>query len=118
MGSTMGYQSKRELLLQIQSRYLVAQYAEKKAILTEFVMSTEYDRKYAIRLLRGKQPSTPASKIKRPRKSKYGATLVDALTLAWRTANCICTKRLVPFLSELVPKLESQGHLKLTAENR
>lgn len=118
MGSTMGYQSKRELLLQIQSRYLVAQYAEKKAILTEFVMSTEYDRKYAIRLLRGKQPSTPASKIKRPRKSKYGATLVDALSLAWRTANCICTKRLVPFLSELVPKLESQGHLKLTAENR
>lgn len=118
MCSTMGYQSKRELLLQIQNRYLAASYSEKKTILTEFVMATEYDRKYAIRLLRGTSPSKPVAKIKRPRDSKYGASVIDALSLAWRTANCICTKRLVPFLPELVPKLESHGHLKLTAEDR
>jgi len=35
------------------------------------------------------------------------------LTTLWYSANQICSKRLVPFLPELVPILERRGHLQL-----
>jgi hypothetical protein len=38
----------------------------------------------------------------------------EALTIAWTAANCICTKRLVPFLPTLIPHLERHGHLQLS----
>jgi hypothetical protein len=38
--------------------------------------------------------------------------------VVWRAANGICSKRLVPFLPELVPILESHGHLTLDDEVR
>jgi len=37
-----------------------------------------------------------------------------ALEIAWAAANCIGTRRLVPFLPKLVPILERHGHLTLT----
>ena len=119
MGSIMGFRSKRELLLQTATRYCEALGKVKSTILDEFVHATGYDRKYAIRLL-GKEPKEPntgacALAIKRPREPKYGPIL-EALSVAWRAANCICTKRLVPFLPELVPLLKNHGHLNLTTE--
>lgn len=36
--------------------------------------------------------------------------------MAWTAANHICGKRLVPFLTELVPILERHGHLVLTEQ--
>ena len=38
--------------------------------------------------------------------------------VVWRAANGICSKRLVPFLPELVPILEGYGHLRLDDEVR
>jgi hypothetical protein len=43
---------------------------------------------------------------------------VEALHLAWSAMNEICSKRLVPFLPELVPILERHEHLHLTDEVR
>ncbi len=51
MRSYMGFQAKRELLLQTGLRYSEASGQFKTAILDEFVLATGYDRKYAIRLL-------------------------------------------------------------------
>jgi hypothetical protein len=45
----MTKQGKRELLKAIRPRYLKASKAEKSKILNEFVASTRYNRKYAIR---------------------------------------------------------------------
>src|SRR5687767_10394981 len=42
----------------------------------------------------------------------------EALAVAWAAADCICAKRLVPFLPELVPSLERHGHLTVTDEVR
>jgi len=42
----------------------------------------------------------------------------QALKTSWTAANCISSKRLAPFLKELVPVLERHGHLKLTEETR
>jgi hypothetical protein len=114
MRSSMSFASKRELLAQVAPRYREAVHQEKSTILDQFVAATGYARKYAIRLLQ--QPIPLASKeIKRPRARRYGQA---ALAVAWTAANCICGKRPVPFLPELVPVLEAHGHLTLTDEVR
>lgn len=116
MRSFMGFQARRELLLQTRTRYCEAAGQAKTAILDEFVLATGYDRKYAIRLLNGAVLLQPTA-IKRPRAHKYGSTIQESLAIAWAATNCICTKRLVPFLPELIPLLEHHGHLVLTQEN-
>ena len=117
MRSNMGFQAKRELLLQVGVRYRDASVKAKTTILDEFVLATGYDRKYAIRLLNRPVLQLPGS-IKRPRAKKYGEAVQSALTIAWAAANFICAKRLVPFLPELVPLLEHHGHLDLEKDVR
>jgi hypothetical protein len=113
----MSIHAKRELLVQTAPRYRTAPPRQKRAILDEFVAATGYARKYAIRLLG--QPSVPApAPITRPRARTYGPEVVEALTVAWATANYVCAKRLVPFLPELVASLERHGHLALSSEVR
>jgi hypothetical protein len=66
---------------------------------------------YAIRLLNS--PVRPPRVIQRRRAPQYGAAVQDALMVVWRAANGICSKRLMPFLPELVPILERHGHLSV-----
>ena len=112
----MSFRAKRELLSQVAPRYAEARPAQKSVILDEFLASTGYARKYAIRLLR--RPIPPPGPIRRPRAPHYGPAVREALRIAWSASNGICTKRLVPFLPELVPVLERHGHLVLTDEVR
>ncbi len=104
MRSTMSFQAKRELLRQVAPRYQAAPHGQRSVILDEFIAATGYARTYAIRLLTS--PIIPPGWIKRPRPARYGPAVREALEVAWRTANGICAKRLVPFLPELVPALE------------
>ena len=117
MRSCMGFQAKRELLLQTGLRYSEASGEFKTRILDEFVLATGYDRKYAIRLL-NRPAIPPTTAIMRPRERKYGPTIQEALAIAWAAANCICAKRLIPFLPELIPLLEHHGHLVISTETR
>jgi hypothetical protein len=112
----MSYRAKRELLLQIAPRYREASPTLKTVILDEFVATTGYARKYAIRLLR--HPVEPKLTIQRLRQPRYGPEVQQALHLTWKAANQICTKRLIPFLPTLVEALERHGHLHLTEECR
>jgi hypothetical protein len=112
----LSFPAKRELLVQTANRYQSASHVQKSIILDEFVAATGYARKYAIRLLTHRVP--PILPIKRPRERRYGPAIQSALTVAWRAANGICAKRLVPFLDQLVPSLERHGHLTLTDEER
>jgi hypothetical protein len=111
----MSFRAKRELLSQVAPRYAEARHAQKSMILDEFLASTGYARKYALRLLG--RPVAPPGPIRRPRAPRYGPA-VEALRIAWSAVNGICAKRLVPFLPELVPALERHGHLVLTDEVR
>lgn len=56
--------------------------------------------------------------IQRPRERRYGAEVQDALRISWQAANYIGSKRLAPFLEELVPALEKHGYLGLSEEVR
>ncbi len=113
----MSYRAKRELLAQTAPRYQEAGHQQKSVILDEFVAATGYARKYAIRLL-SSPVVAPRPAITRSRERRYGPEVQAALRLAWEATNCICAKRLVPFLPELVPSLERHGYLTLAEEVR
>lgn len=112
----MSYQARRELLVRVAPRYQEARGAQKSRILDEFIATTGYARKYAIRLLHS--PVRAPAPIVRARAPRYGPAVREALTVAWSAANSICAKRLVPFLPELIPALDRHGHLHLDDEVR
>jgi hypothetical protein len=112
----LSYRARRELVERMAPRYRAASAAQKTVLLDTFVEMTGYARKYAIHVLN--QAPHEACTILRPRLPVYGPEVQQALFLAWRTARYICAKRLVPFLSTLVPFLERHGHLQISEEQR
>jgi hypothetical protein len=127
-------QSKREYLAQMQGRYLKASKRGKGTLLDEVVTVTGYHRRHAVRVLRhGRFPDPALAALQgqavapsRPRPGGrlpgrprvYSSVVVGALRLAAEASNWLCGKRLAPFLPELVPALEKEGALRLTAGDR
>jgi transposase InsO family protein len=110
----MSIQSKRELATVVAPRYRAAHGSDKEQILDEFVASTGYHRKYAIRVLN--HPYTSRRHHKRHTKPRYGPAVKDALVKIWHVANCICAKRLVPALPDFVTALKRYGELQIDPE--
>ena len=110
----MSQRSKREMIEAIRPRYLKANRAEKHKILDEFIETTGYHRKYAIRVLK----HDPKRKgLKKPgRKKIYQGEVVQALENIWEIYGRICSKRLHPFLPEGVQILERCKELHLSPE--
>ena len=99
----------------MRERYRRARRGEKKVILDQLCAATGHHRKSAIRLL-GRDPAKRSRPLGRPK--VYGPELVPALKMAWEATTCVCSKRLAPFLSELVPKLEQMKQLDLSPQVR
>lgn len=110
----MSQRSKRELLEAIRPRYLKAKKAEKERILDEFVAATGYHRKYAIRVL--KHGPKAKGLGKKGRHKQYQGEVVAVLTRIWEICGRICSKRLKPFLPEIVAVLERHRELTISAE--
>jgi hypothetical protein len=107
----MSIGGRRELLGSVAPRYRKATKKEKSRILDEFAAITGYHRKYAVHVLR--HPPAQRTSQRRRRKRIYGLPVQTALVRLWRIANCICGKRLVPYLSELIAMLERHRELQL-----
>src|SRR5579875_1556677 len=108
----MSIASRRELLAVVAPRYRAAVGKECTHILDEFIASTGYHRKYALSLLN--HPITKTrGRQKRTRPRQYVFAVQQALVTCWRAANGICSKRLVPYLPELVRVLQEHGELHL-----
>ena len=110
----MSQRSKRELLETIRPRYLKANKNCKARILDEFVAATGYHRKYAIRVLKHGRKATGLRK--RGRRKQYQGEVVVVLTRIWEICGRVCSKRLKPFLPEIVTVLERHQELSLSAE--
>ncbi len=110
----MSQRSKREMIEAIHPRYLKANKAGKEQILDEFIATTGYHRKYAIRVLKhGPKPKG----LKKPGRRKiYQGEVVNALEQIWEIYGRICSKRLHPFLPEGVQVLERCHELCLSPE--
>ena len=107
--------SKHELAVQVGRRYAKASRAAKSALLTEFVASTGYHRKYAIWLLRH---GPPRRRKRGGRPPTYGLAVAAGLRVVAEALNWICGKRLQAALADMVPALEREGALKLGPEDR
>lgn len=107
----MSIQSRRELLETLVLRYKHANRTEKGRILDEFAATVGYARKYAIRLLNHPTSSRSRRRTKRSRRRTYGPEVARVLCKLWRASGHLCSKRLVPFLGELVSVLERHGEL-------
>jgi hypothetical protein len=112
----MSQRSKRELIETIRPRYLKADKAGKEHILDEFLATTGYHRKYAIRVLNHGSP--PKGLKKAGRRKLYQGEVVTALEQIWEICGRICSKRLQPFLPEMISVLERCEELTLSEETK
>jgi len=104
----------REYTEAVRERYLHGPKKEKGKILDEFTKITGRHRKAAIRLLR--RGNQPRANRRRGRPRQYGATVAGALRVAWEATDRLCSKRLCPFLPELVTVLRRHGDSTMAAE--
>jgi hypothetical protein len=110
---------KKTITRELRKRYQKARKKEKTVILDEFTQLTGYNRCYAFQILNrtkvlgyfnidGKRIKYVAanSKIKRNKKNFYDQEVLTALKKICIICDYICSKRLAPFLSEIIPVLE------------
>ena len=83
-------------------------------MLDEFVALTGYHRKAAIHVLR--KGRKPKKWDRRGRPRIYTNQVKAAPIGGWEVCGPICSKRLAPFLPEIVKVLEREEELKLSAE--
>jgi len=92
-------------------KYKICSKEGKTKILDEFTKTTGPHRKVAVKLL-NKDPLTHGRE-KRGTPRKYGNETVEAIKTVWETDR-LCSKRLHPFLDDLVKILKKNGDIKIT----
>ncbi|MFP3897822.1 MAG: transposase [Dehalococcoidia bacterium] len=98
----------------VRVRYARASKKEKTGILDEFVATTRMHRKAVIRLLNRR--GRPSGRRKRGRPRLYGHEAMAALKAVWEASDCLCSRRLQPFLPELIDVLKRCGELTMSRE--
>jgi len=122
---------KKAVTRELRKRYQKARKKEKTVILDEFIQLTGYNRCYACQVLNvkkvlgylniaGKRIKYIADKRKTKRKKKkiYDQDVLVALKEIWKICDYICSKRLAPYLSEIIPVLERWREINLSAKVR
>lgn len=110
----MGPLAVREYTGAMRQRYQGAGKEEKGRLLDEFCAVTGYHRKAAVRVLRRQQEGRP----RRGRPRRYGPAVAAALRPVWEASGQMGSKRLAPFLPELVTTLERHQEVALEPEVR
>lgn len=110
----MTRQSIEEYVQAIRERYRKASKEGKGKILDEFTKTTGLHRKAAIRLLN--RTKKLAGKRRSGRSCEYGAKVVEALKTVWEASDRICSKRLKPFMPEMLEVLRHHGEVHLNPD--
>lgn len=111
----MSLDSKKELVVRMREQYAKSTTRKsKQQILDMLIAATDYKRKYAISLLNSSR-SYNTRQI-RNKKNTYGQNIKNALLTIWNASNRICSKRLVPFIPNMIEVLERNEHMQLTKE--
>lgn len=111
------------------ARYRKASKKEKGLILDELIALTEYNRCYAVGLLRGdgkvirvghrvRLVGDLRKREKRIRPRKYDGHVLESLKEIWVILDYICGKRLVAILPEVIPVLEKFHEIELDNATR
>ncbi len=97
----------------LRERYFKATREEKGKMLDEFTQVTSLHRKAAVRLLNRLSLSRVGKR--RGRKRQYGPEVAEALKAVWEASDRLCSKRLQPFLPEMVKVLRRHGEQQIDA---
>jgi hypothetical protein len=127
MGLTMS--ERRSVVKVIAARYRKATKKEKGGMLDELIALTDYNRRYAIGLLRGhgklikvgsrlRLMGDLGRSTKRSRLRMYDGAVLDALKKIWAMLDFICGKRLKAILPEVIAVLERHHEIALDAATR
>lgn len=116
MHTKMTHTARAELADAIRRRYRSATGKEKHKILDEFIATTGYHQKSAIRVLNGEPPAKRPQTRNRP--SLYDEAVRAASIVLWEASDRVCSKRLKSLIPILLPAMERHGHLKLDATIR
>ena len=103
--------SVQEYTATIRDRYGSANKVKKGKMLDEFVRVTGYHRKATIRMLL-KAPKAHTGRKRRP--ARYRA-VIEPLGVIWEASDRLCSKRLQPFLPEMVKVLRQHGEQRIDA---
>jgi transposase InsO family protein len=127
---------KHAVTKQLALEYKRAGKKRKGEILDSVIQLTDYNRSYAARVLRERSRPRVLGRLKRdgvnitlvederakkkPKKRprKYDKEVFVALRRIWVICDCICGKRLGPYLPEIVDALERWGELEINEEVR
>jgi len=122
---------KKAVTKELRDRYQRASKKEKTMMLNEFIQLTGYNRCYACQILKkkervlgylniaGKRIKYVADrKTKRKKKRFNDKEIFMVLKKIWIICDYICSKRLAPFLEEVIPVLEKHGEINLTTRIR
>jgi len=97
----------------LRGRYFRASREDKGKMLDEFTKVTGLHRKAAIRLLHRPGRARVSKKLGRPR--RYGAEIAEALRAVWEASDRLCSRRLQPFLPEMIRVLRRYGEQRIDA---
>ena len=97
----------------VRQRYRRIHKKEKGRLLAEFIQVMGYNRKAAIRLLSRSGVQRP--KKRRGRTRSYGNETVEALRVIWEASDRLYSKRLQPFVCEMVGVMRQHEVLKVSA---
>ncbi len=104
----------REYIEAIRGRYVGSRKSEKGRLLDEAVKVTGYHRKAIVRLLG--RSGTGNVPYRRGRPRRYGSEVAEALKVLWEASDRVCSRRLHPFLPELMGVLRRHGEQQLSPE--
>ena len=108
--------ARKEMIGKVKNRYKELSWIEKRKVIDGLCSTTGYERKYAISILNSSMkkrvPKSGAKNI------QYTNDVKQALVTIWKASNQICSKRLVPFLPDMIEALERHHHLCLPKSTR
>ncbi len=96
--------SRHDLARALAPRYAHASRRQKGQLLDEFCAITGYTRKHALVML-SRPPVEDRARSVGGRPRSYGPAEVALLRVCWSATDGICSKRLAPFLPELLARL-------------
>lgn len=114
----MGHEAKWEYFRLMYGRYREAKGEARSRLLDEFCVTTEYNRKYAIRLLNGPPPGKEREKRPRGRKPRYGKQMLSILTAVWEAAGYPWSVRLKALLPSWMPWIRKRYRLSPEMEKQ
>ena len=85
-------------------------------MLDEFTQVTGLHRKAAIRLLN--RPGQPGAGKRRGRPRSYSTEAAEALKVVWEASDRLCSRRLQPFLPEMIKVLRQHGERRIDASTQ